>query len=438
MVYPETVHWFTIGEAMQSGSMYYDIWDALAPFSATVYMVVTWLFGRSVLALLIIGSVLTFIQALIINAFSINAKLFENNSNLPALVFVLLTSTSPAFFTLSPALLGLTFILLGLGKLLSHVEFRAKKDMHIIMIGLYFGVAPLFFLPYIVIIPISLILLGLFSNTVLRRYLLLLFSSATPLLISFFYYWVISDHPGYFIDNFILFNNKDAFYHSISWLERIEILSFSMFFLVLGILSFGKQRRLTNYQNRIMQLFVVLGILLTFILFLEKPVTPYGLVFILPVAAFFTTHFISLFKKRVFSLILSILLFLGPTALLWSYSTKFIDIASVKVNSLTKSKYLTSVKGKKIMVLGSAKNVYDEAKLAGPFYDWGLSKQFFTELDYYDNLIFLQNHIEASMPEIIIDLENNWPKISKRLPQISKRYHQVEPTIWVLKTNTIK
>ncbi len=429
---PEITHWFAIGEAMQGGSsMYIDIWDGMAPFSGVIYMVVTWLFGRSILSILLLGTVLTYFQAVIINNFSIKAKLFENNTYLPALIYILLTSTHPSFFTLSPSLMGLTMILLGLGKLLSHVEFRAKKDLHIIMIGLFLGSAPLFYLPLIFIIPISLVLLALFSNTALRRYLLLLFTSITPLSMAFFYYWIISDQPVYFINNFLSISYFDEYYSSIGWTQGLLNMGVGLFFIAIGLLSFGKQRRLNNYQIRVVQLFFVLGTLLMLTMLLEKPITSYSLVIFMPIATFFTVHLISLFKKKVFSLVLSLVLFALPPLLLWSISQHLLPEGKPAINNTIKNKYSSLVKGKRIMVLGSAKDLYTEAKLAGPFYDWGLSQSFFETLDYYDNLVYLQSHLGKSTPDIIIDLENNWPKISKRLPIIAAEYRQVQTNVWV-------
>lgn len=431
--YAEASHWFLIGEAMQSGYMYKDIWDGLGPFSASVYMVFTWLFERSTLTLLILGTVLTYFQAIIINNFSIRAKLYESNTYLPALVYILLTSSHPSFFSLSPSLMGLTFILLGLGKLLSHVEFRAKNDMHIILIGLYFGISVLFHFPYIIIIPISLLLLGLFSNTVLRRYFLLLFTSFTPMIAAYFYYWLKSDHPVYFIYNFILFNNFDVYYLNIGWRNGAIILFMALFFTAMGIISFGKQRRLTNYQFRVVQLFFILGILMMPILLLEKPITQYSLVVFVPIAAYFTVHFISLFKKPMLSTVLSFILFLSPVTILIGTNKNWFPQINTTPDSSSLDYFKTMVKNKRVMVLGSAKSLYKNAELAGPFYDWGLSKPFFKELDYYDNLIFLQEQLTKSRPEVIIDLENNWTKISKRLPAIGKNYYLSQPNVWVRK-----
>jgi hypothetical protein len=429
--YTEATHWFVIGEAMQSGSMYIDIWDGMAPLSATLYQGIFWLFGRSILALLILGTLVTFIQAAIINNFSIRAKLFENNTYLPALIYSLLTSSHSSFFTLSPSLIGLTFVLLGLGKLLSHVEFRAKADIHILWIGLYFGISVLFYLPFIIIIPISIILLLIFSNTILRRYFLLAVTSFTPLIFAFFYYWVISDHLAYFISNFLKINNYDAYYLNIGWYNASFILSFSFLFFILGLVSIGKQRRLTNYQFRIVQLFLTLGVLMMSMFLLEKPITHYSLVVFVPLASYFTVHFTALFKRPLLIIILNIFLFMGPTLMLWSTVNSWVIEKSTSPDNSSLLPYIKIIKDKRIMVLGSAKDLYDESQLAGPFYDWGLSKPFFEELNYYDNLVFLQNQLTKSNPDIIIDLENSWPKISKSLPLISKKYYLSRPNVWV-------
>lgn len=428
--YGEATHWFVIGEAMQSGSMYSDIWDGLAPFSALFFQFVTWTFGRSILALYVLGILITFIQAIIINNTTIRAKVFENNTYLPALIYILFTSSHPAFFTLSPPLLGLTFVLMGLGNLLRHVEFRAKADIQIIMIGLYFGIATLFYFPFIVFLPISLILLLIFTSTIGRRYLLLIYGNLFPLVIAFFYYWLKSGNAGYFMDNFIRFYGFGAESLSIGWVNGLIAISVPLFFMMIGLLSFGKQRRLTNYQTRIVQLFVLFGILTLSMMLFEAPVSYYSLVVYLPILAYFTVHLISLFKKLLYTTILSLFLFISPVVSLWTFSNNWFGQENAEyANIASFMQYEPIVKNKSVMILGSGKSLYTDARLAGPFYDWKLSEEFFNELDYYDNLDFLQHQFKKSKPEVIIDLENIWPGIEERLPLVAKNYYRVKSTV---------
>lgn len=428
--YGEVTHWFVIGEAMQSGSMYSDIWDGLAPFSALLFQFVTWIFGRSILSLYILGTIITFAQAIIINNTTIRAKVFENNTYLPALIYILFTSTHPAFFTLSPPLMGLTFVLLGLGNLLRHVEFRAKADIQIIMIGLYFGIATLFYFPFIVFLPISLILLLIFTSTIGRRYLLLMYGNVFPLVIAFFYYWLKSGKAGYFTDNFLRFYGFGNESISIGWINGLIAISVPLFFMIIGLISFGKQRRLTNYQTRIVQLFVVFGISTLSMMLIEAPVSYYSLVVYMPVLAYFTVHLISLFKKILYTSILSFFLFTSPILSLWAFSNNWFGQENPEFTNIASFRqYESIVKNKSIMVLGSGKSLYTDARLAGPFYDWDLSKEFFNELDYYDNLVFLQHQFKKSKPEVIIDLENVWPQIEERLPLVAKNYYPVKPKV---------
>lgn len=430
----EATHWFVIGEAMHNGSMYSDIWDGLAPFSALLFQFITWIFGRSLMALYILGIFVTFIQAIIINNTAIRAKVFENNTYLPALIYVLFTSSHPAFFTLSPSLMGLTFVLLGLGNLLRHVEFRAKADIQIIMIGLYFGGATLFYFPFIVFLPVSLVLLLLFTSTIGRRYFLLIFGNVFPIIASFFYYWLKSGRAGYFTENFIRFYGFGIDNISIGWQNGLMALAVPSFFMFLGLVSFGRQRRLTNYQSRIVQLFLLFGVLALSMMLLESPVTYYSLVVYMPVLAFFTVHLVSLFKKPLYTTLLSLLLFACPIVSLWAFSNNWFDEKNTEIlNNKSVAQFKPYAKNKSIMVLGPGKALYEEARLAGPFYDWELSQRFFNELDYYDNLVFLQHQFERTQPEVIIDIENIWPKVEQRLPLVAKNYYRLKPQILIRK-----
>ncbi|MCB0496629.1 MAG: hypothetical protein KDC79_10885 [Cyclobacteriaceae bacterium] len=425
--FAETTHWFVIGKAMHSGTLYVDIWDRIAPFSAVVYQVIDWLFGRSILALYILGTLLTFLQAAIFNNMLMRAKVYENNSYLPALIYVLFTSSHPALFTLSPALMGLTLVLLGLGNMLRHVEFRAKKDIQIIMIGLYFGMSSLFYFPYIVFIPISVMLLLIFTSTIGRRYFLLVFGGVFPLITSFFYYWIKSDRPGYFLSNFVVFNNFNVTEQSIGWLWGTLSLGIPLIFAFAGLASFGKQRRLTNYQSRIVQLFIVFGISVISMLLLEAPISYYSLSVFIPVLVFITVHFVFIFKRSFYLTLLSILILVGTFISLWAFTFRWFTPSNGKSEP---SKYAAVAKGKTIMVLGQDKSLYKNASLAGPFYDWTLSSSFFNELDYYDNLVFLQDQLKRSKPDVIIDLENKWPQIEKRLPLIAGSYFESQKNVW--------
>ena len=127
--------------------MYKGIFDPLGPLSTTVYAIVVWLFGKSILALQILGTTLMIIQAIIFNTLTIRNKVYEQNTYLPAFAYLIISATHYSLTVFSPIQLGMTFILLAFSELLSHVEFRAKRDEQIMSIGLMVGLASLFYLP---------------------------------------------------------------------------------------------------------------------------------------------------------------------------------------------------------------------------------------------------------------------------------------------------
>jgi hypothetical protein len=428
----EQSYWLTIGEALRGGTMYLDIWDSMAPLAATMYWLVVVLFGKSVLALNILGALLNFIIAVLINNILIRNKVYEQNTYVPAFVFVIISSLHHSFSSFSPAQMGIAFVLLALGNLLGHVEFRAKRDEQIMNIGLYEGVAVLFFFPLVIFIPITLLLFIIFTSTIRRRYLLFLAGSFMPLALAFCYYWLVTDKSGYFTGHFIIPHLRSD-QTSPEWVYLGKVALPLLLFVLLGAGSVGMQRRLNNYQNRLNQLFIMVTLLAPAILFFTSDVTPDLLVIFLPMATFFIVHFLLVFKRGLVGEIITII-FMG--IMIFSLLDDSRQITGWFARSENKPrKRATSeqefTRGKKIMVLGDKKELYYRGSLATPFFDWSLSAPFFKDLDYYDNQVFLLESIERQQPEVIIDYEQLWPEITRRLPMVDQRYRQVHPQIWV-------
>ena len=428
----EQSYWLTIGEALKGGTMYRDVWDSMAPLAATIYWLVVSLFGKSVLALNILGILLNFVVAVLINNMLIRNKVYEQNTYVPAFVFIILSSLNHSFSSFSPVQLGITFVLLALGNLLGHVEFRAKRDEQIINIGLYMGVAVLFYFPLIVFIPITLLLFIMFTGTKNRRYFLFITGSFLPLIFAFCYYWLAAEKSGYFTFHFILpYLKPDQ--NDTDWLYLIKVAIPLLILFLLGAGSMGMQKRLNNYQIRLNQLFIVVTLLAPTMLFFTIEVTPTVLTVFLPLVTFFVVHFLLLFKRGIVGevvtlLFVSVMIFSlfddGRQITGWFESSN-----PEALKRATDEQEFT--RGKKIMVLGDERALYYRGALATPFFDWSLSAPFFRQLDHYDNQVFLQESIDSQQPEVVIDYEGLWPEITDRLPLIDQQYRQVRPRIWV-------
>ncbi|MEM9390503.1 MAG: hypothetical protein AAGA02_08515, partial [Bacteroidota bacterium] len=136
------------GERLASGfDMYSDVWETTSPISAGVFGVIDFLFGRSQTAYLIIAWIFVCIQVFFFNRLVLTNKVYNENTYVPGLVYGLVASLHSDFFTLTPMLMGVTFLLPALNNIFNHIEVRAKHDEQILYIGLYVGLAYLVYLP---------------------------------------------------------------------------------------------------------------------------------------------------------------------------------------------------------------------------------------------------------------------------------------------------
>ena len=430
--YFEMHHWLIIGQAMETGHMYEQIFDSLAPLASTTYWLIEAIFGKSILALQILGTLLLVVQSVIFNKLTINNKVYEQNSYLPAFSFVILSSVHYSLSVFSPAQLGMTFILLAFSKLLSHVEFRAKRDEQITSIGLLIGIAVLFYLPYLLFLIVVLVIMVLFTNTLKRRYFILIISAFIPLLLAYVYYWLILDEVGFISSNFIIPTLIwDLSIFTLIW-QNINLFLPLLLVWLLGLVTMPKQRRLNNYQTRLTQLFFLSGVLSLSILTFKDTGIEIGLIIIVPIAAFYATHMFYLIKRPITDLGVS-LVFIS-VVLITSFDSEFnfLGLTNRIEASITVDEELASfVQDKSLMVLGDKPQLYQHGSLATPFYDWALAEPIIDHLEFYDNLVFIEQSINLYQPEIIIDYELKWGIISNHIPVLNDQYIQARPFIWI-------
>lgn len=427
----EMSHWLTIGEAMKNGSMYRDIFDPLAPLAAFFYWLVVLVFGKSVIALHVLGTLLLVVQAIIFNNLTIQNKVYEQNTYLPAFSFLILSLSHYGLSVFSPAQLGMTFVLLAYSRLLSHVEFRAKRDEQIMSIGLYLGVAVLFYLQFIVFLPIVLIILLVYTNTLRRRYIILVVNTFMPLLICFAYYWIANQDAGYAFVNLI----DPALSISANFIANVTsnyTLYLSLIvFLLAGLFTMPQQRRLNNYQNRLTYLFFLTGVLSLFTIIFNYSEDLVLLALLVPVSAFFTTHFFFLIKRPIMDLIVSACFVLVALFINFDSNFKLLGLAKeVDEQVEIEPKLKDYIKDKRLMVLGDYPILYEESILATPFYNWSLARPILDDLEFYDNLVFIKESIDQYKPEIILDYEHRWTKIQEQIPELKEQFKFVRPFVW--------
>lgn len=438
LITPE-LKWLLIGEKLADGGLIYrDLWDHIGPFSALVYEWLHRCFGRTDIPFKVLSIVITFIQAGIFNLFLLRNKAFNANTYVPALIYVFAMHISFDFMTLSPILMGMTFVLLAINNLFKRMDNTTRDDLFLHM-GIYLGVATLFYQPFFLYFIVIIVSLLLFTGSIIRRMLLMVYGYFLVIsLVGFYFYWF--DSWSMFRIAFLesAFIVEPVMYITTSELIIISLIPFCL--LVYSIFKTYQLGRYINYQlkiQRVMLFFLFSGIAS---LFLTKEFTAYQLIYFVPGLAFFGTHYLLGIKKwyiaELNTLTFTGLILIGCLFPLknWLYVDRFVNFENLSVQTSSLSEL---IEGKSIWVTGNDIDLYQSGKLATPYLNWDISRQSLNNTDYYDHLTEIYLHMKEDMPEVIVDNQGIIPQLFEKLPTINMHYQKLEgfDRVYQLKSN---
>lgn len=428
----QELNFMLVGEKISSGaSMYSDIWETTAPLSAALFGIIDFLFGRSQAAYIIIAWLFVCIQIFFFNRLVLVNKVYNENTYVPGLVYGVLASLHSDFFTLTPMLMSVTFVIPALNNIFRHIEIRAKRDEQILYIGLYMGLAYLFYLPMIVFSLGVLVVFILFTGTVTRRYIMLIYGLLVPILITSFYYVLLGRWQDFMLSALQpLFQGQGSSYVSYKFL--IIILAVPTVFLILSFFKMALAGRFNNFQARLNQSTFVFLIFAILTISLNDMSTPNAYFILVPFLSYYLSHFFLLIRRRFFAE-LGFIVFVA-TLIVFNYGERF-NIIHLKDESYSKKYYLDDqeylqYEGQKIVSFGNNLRPYQHAKSATPFLNWKISKEVLERPDYYDNLTLILKGFKQDMPDIIIDDNGIMPALRERIIPLRENYQLKSPGIY--------
>jgi len=418
------LNWMLIGEKMVDGSkIYINIVDHIGPFSAFVYWLIDLAVGRSPLTYQILGMLLVFIQATLFNFMLINNKAYNENTFVPALMYVLLACSFWDISTLSPEMMSITFVILAIANIYVRLEQKID-DPTILRTGLYLGVAMHFYFLSGFFILAIVLSLAFFTGMALRRFIMLIFGIVLVFSLSgiyFFWHDGLNDYLVDFVYGAFLFS--DISYASLMELMKVAILP--TIYFVFSIFMILQSARFINYQQRFQQtmLFVLLMSIVVFLFDSQR--AGHLLIIFVPVFAFFITHYFLLVKRKWVRATMFWIYFLGLQIISlgsfyqWPFIKDEITFSKLKV---TASPYDSLVSGKKVLMIDNDLNIYLNSEHATPYLNWQLSKLQLAEPDYYDNLSRIYQGFSTDMPQVIIDPHGVMPSLMARIPLLKQQY----------------
>ncbi|SFB85208.1 hypothetical protein SAMN05421780_101760 [Flexibacter flexilis DSM 6793] len=422
------LQWLLIGEKLSKGFlMYKDVWDNTAPFSAFLYMLLNYIAGKSVLALQILAFVVLFVQALLFNEMGVRQELYTERTFVPALVYGIGASFFYDCLSLSPMLLGITFLLLALSKIFRHIRYGIRED-EIFLIGFYIGIAALFKLSLTVFVLFPMVVFLLYSGTSPRLYALLLLGFFITFAATFLIFLGFGAGSDFYY-NYLA--TLFASYRSllVGWREILPIAAVPLIFGTIALFKVVSSNKFINYQI-VSQVAMIFWVVFSVIaLWLDTGRSPFLYLIFLPALAFLLTHFFLLFKKKwqaelaflVWSAATVFMLYI-PTYKLFEAET-WLPLRSFEVGETLPAQ---ANQNKNILVLGYAPEYYVGNSLATPYLNYELSRRDLHDLEHYSSVLRVYNNFRKELPDIIVKAPQD-PTLDllfARMPVLAKQYQQ--------------
>lgn len=414
-----------LGEKLSEGFILYnELEDSVPVLSGFFYWLMSELFGRSHLAHLILSSVLVFFQAVIFNLAINKSDLFNDKTYVPGLLYVIVTSMFADFYIISPAMLGVTFMIYAFDQLFQILK-NGNNDEAAFRLGANLGLSFLFYKPMLMLCVLIIFDLLLYSNTRVRRYLISIFGFVFPIaLVATFFYW--NGSFGAFVEFFFLksFSIDTLYYLSISDVIGIYFIPFVL--TVLGVFTLLNSSRYINIQSKSHYCFFHWLVIGSVSVIFATEFSSFSLFVIIPPMVFFITAFFTDAKRKWLSELYFFLFF--AFSLVFSYTFKSTIWNSLHVMN-PESLILKSndiITNKKILVLSEDIFLYQHNVIASNFLNWRISSTYFQNLDDYDNISLIYSGLKKDLPEIIVDPQNYCGEVFNFLPTIGEHYSKVD------------
>lgn len=421
--------WMLVGEQMSRGFILYkDIWDNVSPLAGTVYWGMDLLFGRSQFAYHCAAIVLSLFQIIYFNYIFVSRDMFPERSVIPGAIYAVLLSISFDMVTLSPMLMSATFLLLALGGMVKIVAKRQATG-EVFEIGIYLGIATLFYLPSALFFVWVIISLLFYSIASLRNYFLVILGTALPLFMTILVIYLNDAADSALINIFSsIFDLKS--YDLNSLYSTLTAIFIPVLTGILGFMKMTTSKRFFNYQVRMQQVMAMWVIFATLSIPFKQYFAPMQFINFIPAIAFFATFFFInsknwFYSELQFSVIVLLILsiqYYGLIGFLPSSQPTQLETLRVK-----KAVLPAEINNRKILVLGNDEGEYLNNLSATPYLNWELASSYLTNLDNFDSVIHIYDSFRKDPPDYVIDKVNLMPKVFSRIPELKKHY---KPSQW--------
>ncbi|GAB2944916.1 hypothetical protein GCM10027048_07320 [Hymenobacter coalescens] len=432
---------WVVGERLHAGAqLYREVYDHTAPLAAAVYALLDVALPRSWFLYRLLALALVLTQALRLNVVLNRYNVHPERGYLTALTYLLLASVSAELDTLSPLLMGQTFVVFALSALLP-TSREGYDSSRLFRAGFLLGVAALCYLPLAWLLLLGLFAVISFAANTFRSFLLLLCGFAFPYaaVATFFLY---SDALPLFRQLHLEpMLNWAAGADALPRPLQLGLLVLPGVVVLLALLRMFTASLGLVLQVKFQQLMLVWLAVALVIGAALRVSAPGLLAVLLPPAAYFGL-FLWQRTRRVWVAEVLLLAVIGAVVVVRYRTVLALDQvlhlpAEARYAARPEPRY-AGLQGQQVLVLGAGRGVYVQNYAATPYVDWPLAKRDFGRLNEYETIVRLARNLPHP-PPYLIDEAGLLPELRYKLPGVFGRYERTEtPRVFRLSGEVVK
>ena len=416
-----------LGERLHGGArLYRDLYEGTAPLAAAAAALLHALLPRPVLLYQLLALGLLLAQALRLQMVLNRVGAHPERGYVAALTFLLAGSLSTDLDTLSPLLLGHTFVMFALSALLP-TSREGYDNRRLFRAGFLLGGAALCYLPLALFGLLGVFAVVIFAANAFRSSLLLLCGLLFPYALAATFFMYVGALPGF--AQFHLeptLSGRNAGLDGLPLAVQLPLLAVAATLLVLALLRTASTSLGLVAQAKFRQLMLVWLLMAGAVALAGRGVAPGTLVLLLPPLAYFSLFLWQRARPAWWPELLLLLTIAGVVGLRYRAVVPGLETAlrlpAESRFGLRPDPQLTDLRGQRILVLGPDRRPYLTNQLASPYLDWNLARADFGHLNEYAALVRVARHVAADPPVYIVDQQQLLPKLQRLLPGVFGRY----------------
>jgi len=427
-----------VGERLHAGALpYRDLYDATAPLAASLYATLDVVASRPLWLYRILALVLLLTQALRLNFVLNRADVHPERGYVAAITYLVLASATTDLDTLSPLLLGQTFLILGVSALLP-TSREGYDNRRLFRAGFLMGVAALCYLPLALFLLVGLFAVIVFAANSFRSFLLLLCGFGFPYAVVatvFLYNDALPSFRQFHLAPSVsgLVMGADGLPLPVQW--RLLILPGAVLLLALAR-SFTTSLGLV-FQIKFQQLMLVWLVVAFLMMAAGRGTAPGSLGLLLPPLTYFSLFLWQKARQGWIPEVLFLLMLGCVVGLRYRELLRLEDVLRFPAESryaVQPSARYADLKGQRLLVLGDDMRPYLNNSIGSPYLDWRLAQADFGHLNQYAAVYRLARNLSVVPPTVIIDQTNRLEELRYKVPAIFGRYQPTKtPRVYELR-----